>query len=63
METAVTKDELYTLVKQAVKEVIKEERIETFLKSIPDVSPEEMADIVAQHGEPSERISARSIKL
>lgn len=61
METSVTKDELYTLVKQAIREVIKEERIESFLNNIPRVSSEEMADIEQTLGTtPSKKLEIAS---
>ncbi len=52
MEVTVSKDELYDLIKQAVKEVLQEESIEYFLKSIPLVSKEEMEDIENLYDKP-----------
>ena len=55
MDVAVSKKELYTLVKRAVKEVLHEEGMEFFLKSIPFVSAKEMKDIERLHGKPAKR--------
>lgn len=52
-QLTVDKDELYGLIKEAVREVIHEESFELFLKNIPPVSEEEMKDIQKQHGKPS----------
>ncbi|MCI0469703.1 MAG: hypothetical protein L0Y62_06530 [Nitrospirae bacterium] len=52
-QLTVNKDELYGLIKEAVREVIHEESFELFLKNIPPVSEEEMRDIKKQHGKPS----------
>uniref|UniRef100_A0A7V5XFL0 Uncharacterized protein n=1 Tax=Thermodesulfobacterium geofontis TaxID=1295609 RepID=A0A7V5XFL0_9BACT len=53
MEVVITKEELYELIKKAVKEVLQEEKIEFFLKSIPVVSEEEMDDIKKLYDKPS----------
>ena len=52
MEVDISKDELYSLVKEAVKEVFQEERLEFFMKSLPSVSKEEMDDIEKIYGQP-----------
>ena len=52
MEITVTKDELYSIIKKAVKDVIREERIEFILQNTPEVSPEEMQDIENLYGKP-----------
>lgn len=58
------KEELYDLIKQAVREVLKEETFGFFLKSIPSVSKEEMEDIENLYGKPSsEKESAFSETL
>lgn len=49
----VNRDELYGLIKEAVREVIHEESFELFLKNIPPVSAEEMKDIQKRHGKPA----------
>jgi hypothetical protein len=53
MEISITKEELYELIKRAVKEVLQEESLEFFLKNIPMVSDEEMQDIEKLYGKPS----------
>jgi hypothetical protein len=53
MEITIDKNELYSLIKKAVREVLHEETLELFLKSIPMVSKEEMKDIKNLHGKPS----------
>lgn len=53
MEITIDKDELYSLIKKAVREVLHEETLELFLKSIPMVSEEEMKDIKKLYGKPS----------
>ena len=54
MEITVDKNELYSLIKKAVREVLHEETLELFLKSIPTVSKEEMEGIQKLCGNPSE---------
>ena len=53
MEISITKEELYELIKKAVREVLREESLEIVLKSIPVVSDEEMQDIEKLYGKPS----------
>ena len=53
MDVIVTKKELHSLVKKAVREVLHEETFELFLKSIPSVTKREMKDIERLHGKPS----------
>jgi len=53
MEITIDKNELYSLIKKAVREVLHEETLELFLKSIPMVSKEEMEDIKKLYGKPS----------
>lgn len=53
MEIVIDKNELYTLIKEAVREVLHEETLELFLKNIPLVSKEEMEDIEKLYGKPS----------
>ena len=52
MEVNISKDELYSLVKEAVKEVFQEERFEFFMKCLSSVSKEEMDDIEKVYGQP-----------
>lgn len=53
MEITIEKEELYKMIKTAVKEALEEELLERFLKNIADVSDEEMMDIVEIYGSPS----------
>lgn len=53
MEVIIDKNELYDLIKKAVREVLEEETLEFFLKNIPSVSTEEMEDIEKLYGKPS----------
>ncbi len=53
MEVAINKDELYSLIKKAVREVLNEESLEYYLKSIPLVSKEEIEDIEKLYGKSS----------
>jgi hypothetical protein len=52
-QMTIDRDELYSLIKEAVREVIHEESFDLFLKNIPPVSAEEMRDIQKLHGKPS----------
>jgi hypothetical protein len=52
MQISITKEELYSLIKDAVREVIREKEIHLFLGSIPEVSEEEMKDIEDLYGSP-----------
>lgn len=53
MNITIDKNELYYLIKQAVKEVLEEEKINFFFKNLPSVSSEEMEDIKSLYGKPS----------
>ena len=53
MEVAIDKNELYSLIKKAVREVLHEETLELFLRSIPKVAKDEMEDIKKLYGRPS----------
>jgi hypothetical protein len=53
MELNVSRNELYSLIKEAVRDVLKEERFSFLLKDVPVVSREEMEDIERVHGKPS----------
>ncbi len=55
MDVAVSKKELYSLVKKAVKEVLHEETMGFFLKSIPGVSKKEMKEIERLYGKPPQK--------
>ncbi len=50
METAILK----ALIKESIREVLKEEGLSIIKTSIPDVSDEEQAEINAQFGSPSD---------
>ncbi len=52
-QISINKDELYGLIKEAVREVLHEETLEFFFKNIPSVSKEEMKDIEKLYGKPS----------
>ncbi len=52
-QMTIDRDELYSLIKDAVREVIHEESFALFIKNIPPVSEEEMRDIQKHHGRPS----------
>jgi len=53
MQISINRNEFKMIVKEAIKEVIEEERIGSFLKSISPVSKEEMKDINKLYGKPS----------
>lgn len=63
MQISITKSELYTMIKSAIKDVIHEERIDLILKGIPEVSPEEMKDIEKLYGKPKKRKPVRRVTL
>lgn len=54
MEIQITKDELYSMIKSAVREVITEKEIHHILHSLPEVSDEEMREINETYGSPDE---------
>lgn len=53
MKISTEKDELYRLIKEAVREVLNEEIMEIFLKKAPLISKEEMKDIENLYRKPS----------
>ncbi|OGF63535.1 MAG: hypothetical protein A2Y62_16485 [Candidatus Fischerbacteria bacterium RBG_13_37_8] len=55
MNVSIDKKELYSLIKEAVREVLQEEIFEYYLKNVPSVSKEEMEDINKRYGKPSQR--------
>lgn len=55
MEVSINKNDLYNLIKEAIREALHEEKLEFFLKSISPVSKEEMEDIEKLYGKPSEK--------
>jgi len=52
VEVIIDKNELYGLIKKAVREVLEEETLEFFMKNIPSISKEEMEDIEKLYGKP-----------
>jgi hypothetical protein len=52
MELNVSRNELYSLIKEAVRDVLKEEQFSFLLKNVPTVSTEEMDEIERVHGGP-----------
>lgn len=50
MQITINQDELYSMIKKAVKDVIREERIDFILQNAPLVSSEEMEDIEKLYG-------------
>ncbi|MBT9131090.1 MAG: hypothetical protein DDT42_01274 [candidate division WS2 bacterium] len=52
MDITIDKNELYSLIKKAFREVLHEETLEFFLKSIPYASKGEMEDIETLYGKP-----------
>ncbi|GAB4220621.1 MAG TPA: hypothetical protein PL059_09240 [Spirochaetota bacterium] len=64
MQITISKNELYTMIKKAVKEVIYEERLDILLKSIPAISDEEMTEIKNLYGhKPPKRKAAKRITI
>ena len=53
MQIAMDKQEVKAVVKEAIKEIIEEEKMGSFLKNIPFVSKEEMEDISKLYGKPA----------
>ena len=52
MKVSIDIKDLKNLIKEAVREVLEEEKIKFFLASLPEVSQEEMRDIEETHGTP-----------
>jgi len=52
-QITVDKKELYSLIKEAVREVLQEEAFRFFVESLPTVPEEEMEDIERRYGKPS----------
>lgn len=52
-QVTVDKKELYSLIKEAVREVLQEEAFRFYVESLPTVSEEEMEDIERRYGKPS----------
>ncbi|NIA31166.1 MAG: hypothetical protein GWP06_14810 [Actinobacteria bacterium] len=58
MEINSNVQDLKTLIKEAVREVIKEEKIDFFIQSLPYVSQEEMQEIENVYGRPEKSTAA-----
>ena len=56
----IDRDELFGLIKRAVREVIQEEMGRTWLEGLPMVNDEEQEDINRQYGKPDRRKQAES---
>ena len=54
MQITITKEELYTMIKDAVREVFGEKEITHILHSLPEISDEEMSEINEKHGSPDQ---------
>lgn len=63
MSIVLEETELKEMIKQAVREVIREEEFALFLSRIPEVSDEEQAEIDEIHGEPGEKVAAMSVEV
>ena len=64
MQIAMDKQEIKAVVKEAIKEIIEEEKMESFLKNIALASKEEMEDISKLYGKPTkERVVALEDEL
>ena len=61
LTTDIDKDELFGLMKKAVREVIQEEMGKAWLEGLPTVADEEQEDIIRRHGKPdrSRKIESR----
>lgn len=59
--TDIDKNELFCLIKKAVREVIQEEMGRAWLEGLPTVDDEEQEDIIRRHGKPdrSRKIGSR----
>jgi hypothetical protein len=63
MKMEIESQDLKALIKEAIREVLKEENFNYFMNSIPYVSDVEMDDIRKIYGKPGERIVADSEDL
>ncbi len=54
MHINITKEELYTMIKDAVREVIGEKEISHLLHSLQEVSDSEMSEIIEKYGSPDQ---------
>ena len=58
MELQMNKDELYVMLKKAVREVLEEERFNFILQNLPPASSEEMKDIEKTYGKPPDKLKS-----
>ena len=54
MQINMTKEELYSMIKDAVREVIREKELHHILHFLPEVSDEEMREITEKYGSPDQ---------
>jgi len=54
MQINISREELYSMIKDAVREVITEKEIHHILHAIPEVSDEEMREITEKYGSPDQ---------
>ncbi|MCD6238217.1 MAG: hypothetical protein J7K51_02635 [Thermotogae bacterium] len=62
MQIAMNKEKFKKIVKEAIKEVVEEEKLMNFLDSISSVSKEEMEDINELYGAPTKKREISYIK-
>ena len=58
MQTTFDITDLKTIVKEAVKEALREEKLDIFINNLPYVSDEEMKDIEVMYGKSQRREAA-----
>ena len=63
MSVVVEENKLRELIKDAVREVIREEEFTLFLSRIPVVSDDEQREIDEIHGEPGEKEAVLSVEI
>jgi len=54
MQITITKEELYAMIKDAVREVIGEKEITHILHSFPEITDLEMNEITEKYGSPDQ---------
>jgi hypothetical protein len=54
MQITITKEELYAMIKDAVREVIGEKEITNILHSFPEITDLEMNEITEKYGSPDQ---------
>ena len=63
MSIVIEENRLRELIKEAVREVIRDEEFALFLSRIPEVSDEEQREIDKIHGEPGEKRAVLSVNI